>query len=333
MNGELIDKFGNYIHRLTSFIANNNLKISSSQTKPDETDREALEFARERINNYNSLLERVEIKKALGEWLELVKYANSYFNNAQPWRLVKSDIDQCVSKLYHSLLLAQYCTGMLYPFVPDASARIMETIGSGKYRTHGFTSDLLSQEGSEFSPVKGEPPFEKLSLIKENPNFADLRIGEILEAREHPNADKLYVLKVNLGSSEIQLVAGLRKHYRADELVGRKIVVIANLKPTKLRGEISQGMLLAADDGETVSLLSPLGENLKAGDPVRMGQYGFNNSGKIELEKLKTLELRMETAGDKVVATALLDGKREEILAGGSPVTSHRPVKEGAEIR
>ncbi len=333
VNGELIDKFGNYIHRLTSFIANNNLKISSSQAVPDETDRDALNFAHERISNYNALLEKVEIKKALGEWLELVKFSNSYFNNAQPWRLVKTDAGQCVSKLYHSLLLAQYCTAMLYPFVPDASARIMETIGSGKYRDEGFTAGLLSQEGSEFSPAKGEPPFENLTLIRENPNFADLRIGEIREAREHPNADRLFVLKVNLGTSEIQLVAGLRKHYTADELVGRKIVVIANLKPTKLRGEVSQGMLLAADDGEAVSLLSPVEENLNAGDPVKIGPYGFNNSGKIELEKLKTLDLRLETSGERAVATALLDGKREEILAGGSPVTSHRTVKEGAQIR
>ncbi|MCL4337675.1 MAG: hypothetical protein M1129_05140 [Candidatus Thermoplasmatota archaeon] len=115
--------------------------------------------------------------------------------------------------------------------------------------------------------------------------------------------------------------------------MGRKIVVIANLKPTKLRGEVSQGMLLAADDGEAVSLLSPVEENLNAGDPVKIGQYGFNNSGKIELEKLKTLELRLEASGERAVATALLDGKREEILAGGSPVTSHRTVKEGAQIR
>ena len=333
VNGELIDKFGNYIHRLTSFIANNNLAISSFEARPDETDRHALEFARERISSYNDFLEKVEIKKALGEWLELVKFANSYFNSAQPWRLVKTDVSQCVSKLYHSLVLAQYSTALLYPFVPGASARIMEIIGSSKYQEKGFTSDLLSQEGSEFKPAKGEPPFQKLALIKENPNFADLRIGEIMEAREHPDADKLYVLKVNLGTNEIQLVAGLRKHYTADELVGRKIVVIANLKPTKLRGEVSQGMLLAADDGEKVSLLAPLDGKLRAGDPVKIGEYGFNNSGKIELDKLKALELRMEASLSGTVATAILDGRRVEILAGEAQVTSHRPVKEGAQIR
>lgn len=333
VNGELIDKFGNYIHRLASFIVNNSLAISSYQARPDEKDREALEFAGARINSYNTHLGKVEIKKALGEWLELVKYANSYFNSAQPWRLVKSDPGQCVSKLYHSLVLAQYSTAMLYPFVPGASARIMETLGSSKYMENGFTADLLYMEGSEFSPMKGEPPFEKLSLIKENPNFADLRIGEIMEAREHPNADKLYVLKVSLGESEIQLVAGLRKHYAPSELQGRKIIVIANLKPTKFRGEVSQGMLLAADDGETVSLLAPMDENLRAGDPVKIGRYGFSNSGKIDLEKLRTLELKVEPSGTRMIATATLDGQREEINAGGSGITTHRPVKPGAQIR
>lgn len=333
VNGELIDKFGNYIHRMTSFIVNNNLEISSSKARPDDLDREALEFAQERIRNYNSYMEKVEQKKAMGEWLELVKYANSYFNNAQPWRLVKTDVDQCISKLYHSLVLAQYCTTMLYPFVPSASEAMMERIGAAKFSERKFTADLLTMDGSEFRPVKGEPPFTKLSLIKENPNFADLRIGEIREAREHPNADRLYVLKVNLGASDIQLVAGLRKHYGPDELIGRKIIVIANLKPTKLRGEVSQGMLLAADDGENVSLLSPLGEGLEPGDAVKIGGYGFNNSGKIDLDRLKTLEMRMEDTGGRSIATATLDGKREEINAGGARVTTHRSVKDGAQIR
>ena len=333
VNGELIDKFGNYIHRMTSFIVNNNLEITSSKARPDDQDREALEFANERIRNYNSYMEKVEQKKAMGEWLELVKYANSYFNNAQPWRLVKTDVDQCISKLYHSLVLAQYCTTMLYPFVPSASEAMMDRIGAAKFSERKFTVDLLTMDGSEFSPVKGEPPFEKLSLIKENPNFADLRIGEIKEAREHPNADKLYVLRVSLGDSEIQLVAGLRKHYTAGDLKGRKIVVIANLKPTKLRGELSQGMLLAADDGETVSLLAPIEQDLNAGDMVKIGPYTYNNSGKIDLEKLRTLELKVESSGERVIATASLDGKREEITAGGQGITTHRAVKAGAQVR
>lgn len=84
----------------------------------------------------------------------------------------------------------------------------------------------------------------------------DLRVGEIKDAVPAEGSDKLFVLKVDVGGRQIQLVAGLRGHYTEGELVGRKIVVIANLDPAKIRGIESQGMLLAAVDGKNVSLLS-----------------------------------------------------------------------------
>jgi methionyl-tRNA synthetase len=86
----------------------------------------------------------------------------------------------------------------------------------------------------------------------------DLRVGAIVAAEAHPNANKLLVLKVDLGDlGERQLVAGLRAHYEPEQLVGRKIVVIANLEPAVLRGVESQGMLLAASSGEHVAFLTP----------------------------------------------------------------------------
>ena len=84
----------------------------------------------------------------------------------------------------------------------------------------------------------------------------ELKVAEVISAQEHPNADKLLVLRIDLGDEERQLVAGLKGHYEAAELAGKKIVVVANLESTPIRGMISQGMLLAAGDGETVSLLT-----------------------------------------------------------------------------
>lgn len=85
----------------------------------------------------------------------------------------------------------------------------------------------------------------------------DLRIGTVKSAEPHPNADKLLVLRIDLGSEERQLVAGIRGHYTAEELVGRQVVVVANLQPARLRGLESQGMLLAATDGESIVILTP----------------------------------------------------------------------------
>lgn len=85
----------------------------------------------------------------------------------------------------------------------------------------------------------------------------ELRVAQILEARPHPNADKLLLLKVDIGDEQKQIVAGIRHHYTPEQLVGRKIVIVNNLAPAMLRGEASNGMLLAATSGEKVVLLTP----------------------------------------------------------------------------
>lgn len=85
----------------------------------------------------------------------------------------------------------------------------------------------------------------------------DLRIGTVKSAEFHLNADKLIVLKVDLGSEERQIVAGIRAHYALEELVGKQVVVVANLETARLRGIESQGMLLAASDGDRIVILTP----------------------------------------------------------------------------
>jgi len=96
---------------------------------------------------------------------------------------------------------------------------------------------------------------EKISLdyLKK----VELRIGKIISVENHPNADKLYVLKVDLGDEVRTIVAGLKQYYKPEELLNKLVVVVANLEPKKLRGIESHGMLLAADDGEKVALLQP----------------------------------------------------------------------------
>jgi methionyl-tRNA synthetase len=85
----------------------------------------------------------------------------------------------------------------------------------------------------------------------------ELRVAKVLEARPHPNADKLLLLQIDVGDVQKQIVAGIRQHYTPEQLVGRSIVVVNNLAPAMLRGEASNGMLLAATSGEKVILLAP----------------------------------------------------------------------------
>lgn len=87
----------------------------------------------------------------------------------------------------------------------------------------------------------------------------DLRVAKVLEVSDHPNADKLLMLRIDLGSEQRQIIAGLKGHYQPDELIGKSIVVVANLAPRKMRGEMSEGMLLAAstEDHSQVLVLRP----------------------------------------------------------------------------
>jgi len=119
------------------------------------------------------------------------------------------------------------------------------------------------------TPEKKQKGGKDMSYVKFD-DFAkiDIRIGKIISVEDHPNADKLYVVKVDLGDEVRQLVAGLKAYYKKEELLNKYVAVITNLEPKKLRGVESQGMLLAADDGENVALLTPEKE-VKLGAKVR----------------------------------------------------------------
>ena len=95
----------------------------------------------------------------------------------------------------------------------------------------------------------------------------ELKVAQVVSVADHPNADKLYLLKINLGSEERQIVAGLKPYYKPEELLGRKIVVVANLEPAILRGEKSEAMLLAAQDGTSVVILVPE-RDVAPGSPI-----------------------------------------------------------------
>ncbi len=332
VNTELIDKFGNYIHRVVSFILNNSIEIRQDEILSDQRDVELLEKLKEHLGRYREYLDSVQIKKAMNEWLELVKFSNAYLNESKPWELVKSDRRKCMSKLYHALLMAEALCAMAYPFIPSSSDRLLRILGSESYEEQGISVDFIGRIGNKFLPVRSSPPFTKLEIKPDNPNLLDLKVGRILEVKEHPNAQKLYILKVDLGYRNAQLVAGLRAYYAIDDLIGKKIVVVDNLKYAKLRGEESQGMLLAADDGNIVSLLIPEGD-VDTGTPISVGGYLYNGHGKIAIEDVSDMNLHVSHTEGKTIARASLGKIDCNLEAAGLSIISDRAVKDGAKIR
>jgi len=109
--------------------------------------------------------------------------------------------------------------------------------------------------------MKPEIPYDDFAKL-------DLRVATVLSVQEHPNADKLMLLDIDVGDERKQIVAGIRGHYQPDELVGRQIVVVNNLEEVVLRGEESNGMLLAASDGDAIVLLRP-DHDCQAGAPIK----------------------------------------------------------------
>ena len=139
----------------------------------------------------------------------------------------------------------------------------------------------------------------------------DLRVAEIKDVKAHPKADKLYILKVDLGNEERQIIAGLRGRYSEDELVGRKIVVVANLESVKLRGEASEAMLLVSEKGGEFELLDP--QDAAAGERITAEGYRLMDK-KISFKEFSSLDLKCEDGKALFNGTELKTSKGNVIV-------------------
>jgi methionyl-tRNA synthetase len=158
---------------------------------------------------------------------------------------------------------------LIKPYMPDISANIEKQLNLPEGIGFGDLGEKTLRPG--FKIGKAKTLIKKLEdkRLKElKKNFSgktkkefdfskvDLRVAEIKEVKEHPDADKLYIINLNLGKEKRQIVAGLRPYFKKEELIGRKIIIVYNLKPAKLRGIESKGMLLACAKGKELNLLS-----------------------------------------------------------------------------
>ena len=170
--------------------------------------------------------------------------------------------------------------------MPDKIAQLLEVMGtSAQARSNedGWFDWGHNKPGTKLGKTDGlfprievkETPEDEPEKIDLKPEISfddfmkmDIRTAKIIKAEKHPNADKLLKLQVDLGTEQRQVIAGIAEHYAPEDLLGKSVSILANLKPAKIRGELSQGMILAADDGTTVSPLIPL-KDVEAGSKVR----------------------------------------------------------------
>lgn len=277
-NNELAAILGNFINRTVVFVKN---KFGNSVPEKLNSIPEAealFRYVSDQTDLIGSDIESFKFKDALQEAMNVARSANKFFNDTEPWKLIKSDKEKCASVIHDCLRLCYSLAILFRPFLPEASDKILSVLGIS---SDGLAWDTAKNPAIESGKPLGENKilFPLIDNDQINPasrpeNDAgdtveqealitiddfkkiELKVGEVIECVKVPNSKKLLKLKLKIGSAEKQIVSGISEHYSPEQLIGRLIIVVDNLKPSKLMGIESQGMLLAAKSGRELKLVT-----------------------------------------------------------------------------
>lgn len=308
INNELLANIANFCYRVISF-SNKHFdgKINSADKINEAVDK---------INAIEDCFREVNFREATREILELSDLGNKYFQDNEPWKKVKEDRENVERVLGACLNIVKQLAVVIKPIMPGFASSLEKQLGTTDMRW----KDLSWQQ--EFNLNKEEILLSRIEgdvIQKEKHMPFNLKVGEIISARQHENADKLLVLNVDIGEKR-QLVAGLKQYYSPEKLSGKKVVVVENLEPAKLRGEESQGMVLAADDGESVKLIEP--KKSEKGQRVYIEGHK-DTQGKISFKEFTKLSMQV---------------KDEQVLLKGNPLKTAKEtlsidMKDGSKVR
>ncbi len=326
-NDELVGTYGNFIHRVITFTSKNFGAIPS----PGELtslDNETLHKIKDTAKNVSDALETCSFKKGLRAAMNLAQHGNYYFDQTQPWALVKTDKQRCGTVLHICLQIVQALAVFMMPYLPFSSTQMWQMLGNPHSPQHWEDYNKKLQEGTPME--KPRPLFNKLELddiVEEADPFSklDLRAAKILDVKDHPDADKLYVIHVDLGPlGKRVIVAGMKPYYTINEMKGKHIVLVTNLKPAKLRGIVSKGMLLAAEDTNgVVSLLDP--QNATPGSEIAVEGIPREPVKTVEFSDFKQITMTVNAQQQAIY-------KKKPLQSKTGAVSTDKPVEPGAQI-
>lgn len=279
-NNELADIYGNFVNRTITFVAKNFDNKVPHCGQLNDRDKEVITYVHNAPRRIGDLIEQFKFRDATTEMMNVARAANKYFNDSEPWKTFKSDKDRCATTLNICLNVVRSLAILFAPVVPFSSDNVWKILneqstvsdeqwtGAGQLKLQDghalgqseilFTKiedSIIEQELAKLGPsseVKTEGETAASNYVPLKPqitydDFAkvDLRTAKIVAAEAVPKSKKLLKLQIDLGFEKRQIVAGIAEKVTPEQLIGKTIIVVANLAPAKLMGVESNGMLLA----------------------------------------------------------------------------------------
>lgn len=272
-NADLANNYGNLVSRTLKMVERNlGGKLPSTG---DAEMPEIIKAGYEMIKNLRDRLVDVQIKTATDEIIFYLNKLNAYFDEMKPWVMAKEkNNDELGRILYNVSYGLSLATAVLSPYLTSKTETVIEALFGSKIQPGRILkelgnaldfSDSIKMPKENLFPrldmpkkVESAPAAESTDNLIGIEDFAkvELKVAEVKEAEKVPKADKLLRLQIQIGEEKRQIVAGIAEYYQPEALVGKKIIVVTNLKPAKLRGIESNGMLLAAKKKDTLTLLT-----------------------------------------------------------------------------
>ena len=304
VNSDLANILGNLVNRTVS-MSNKYFGgvISNPQVKED-VDDELIQLALETPKRVEKKMDELRVGDAIDEIFTLLRRTNKYIDETTPWILGKDESkkDRLATVLYNLLESIRFAAVLLESYMPQTSEKILDALGTKQRTLESLESFGNLETGGSvvkkmemlFARIDAEEFMKQLEADKEKEakaqeqaeaeakketkelitidDFAkvELKVGTVVSCEKHPKADRLLVEQVDLGDETRQIVSGIAKFFSPQEMVGRKVIVVSNLKPAKLRGVESQGMILcAASDDDSALDLATICKDLPNGTTVR----------------------------------------------------------------